>query len=60
LERFFDRYSASLSIETIDALSLLLELGDNELLDIVLARQPLPRALDTPPVRAVVQMLHNP
>jgi antitoxin CptB len=60
LERFFDQYAQTLSIDSLDALNLLLELGDNELLDIVLARQPIPRALDTLSVRAVIQMLQNP
>ena len=53
LERFFAR-SAPVSEGDAGALSLLLELADNDLLDLFLGRQPLPPELDVPEVRRIV------
>jgi antitoxin CptB len=39
LERFFDRYEDSLSDDDVAALTCLLDLGDNDLLDLLLARK---------------------
>ena len=39
LERFFDRYEDSLSDDDVAALTCLLDLSDNDLLDLLLARK---------------------
>jgi antitoxin CptB len=39
LERFLDRYEDSLSDDDVAALTCLLDLGDNDLLDLLLARK---------------------
>jgi antitoxin CptB len=39
LERFFNRYEDSLSDDDVAALTCLFELGDNDLLDLLLARK---------------------
>jgi antitoxin CptB len=39
LERFFNRYEDSLSDDDVAALTCLLDLGDNDLLDLLLARK---------------------
>jgi antitoxin CptB len=41
IERFFTRYEASLSDNQVRGLSELLELSDNELLDVLMGREPL-------------------
>jgi antitoxin CptB len=53
LERFFARPEA-LSEGDASALTLLMDLADNDLLDLFLGRQPLPPDLDLPEVRRVV------
>ncbi len=42
LTRFLDRYENGLSDEDVGALTQLLELSDNELMDLILARTELP------------------
>ena len=41
LQRFFDRHEDALTDEEVSGLDELLELGDNELLDLILARKEL-------------------
>ena len=41
IERFFERYSDTLTVRQAGALSLLMDLSDHDLLDIHLARKPL-------------------
>jgi antitoxin CptB len=60
IARFFERHEARLTNRQADALSSLMELGDNDLLDLHLSRQPLAVVspeLDTPDVREVLEML---
>jgi antitoxin CptB len=45
LERFFQRYSAEMTQDTVDGLHALLALGDNELLDLTMARTELDAAM---------------
>jgi antitoxin CptB len=59
LERFFGRYAAELNEELGAALSELLKLDDNDLLDLLLARKELTPNLDSESSRAVLRMLRQ-
>ncbi|CAN1519241.1 COG2938 Uncharacterized conserved protein [Burkholderiaceae bacterium] len=59
LERFFARYAAELNEELGAALSELLKLDDNDLLDLLLARKELTPNLDSESSRAVLRMLRQ-
>jgi antitoxin CptB len=59
LERFFVRYASKLTQEQGKALSRLLELDDNDLLDVLLARKDLSPNLDNESSRAVLSMLRQ-
>ena len=59
LERFFGRYAAELNEELGAALSELLKLDDNDLLDLLLARKELTPNLDSDSSRAVLRMLRQ-
>ena len=63
IERFFDRFSTALTVRQADALGALMDLSDNDLLDVQLARKSLSQvdaALDTEDVREVLKMLRKP
>jgi antitoxin CptB len=57
LTRFLDRHEDELGTDEAAALGQLLELGDNELLDLLLARRELPAALDNPDTRRLLSRL---
>jgi antitoxin CptB len=59
LERFFQRYAAELTEDLGAALSELLKLDDNDLLDLLLARKELSPDLDTETSRVVLSMLRQ-
>ena len=62
IERFFKRFENSLTVRQAQALSAMMELSDNDLLDLHLARKPLAQVstdLDTPDVREVLSMLRE-
>lgn len=59
VERFFNRYEESLSDEDVASLSVLFELSDNELMDLLLARKELDGELDTPPMQRVMHLLRT-
>ena len=62
IERFFKRFESSLTVRHAHALSAMMDLSDNDLLDLHLARKSLPlvRAdLDTKDVREVLSMLRE-
>jgi len=59
LERFFHRFAHELNEEQGKALSTLLQLDDNDLLDLLLARQELKPAMDSDSARAVLGMLRQ-
>jgi len=59
LERFFQRYASELNEDLGAALSELLKLDDNDLLDLLLARKELNPDLDTVTSRAVLSMLRQ-
>ena len=54
LGRYLDAQEQSLTDEDVEALDLLLDLTDPELLDLILLRGELDAALDSPPVHRVL------
>jgi antitoxin CptB len=63
IERFFQRFSNTLTNRQADALAALMELSDNDLLDVNLARKSLGQVdatLDREDVREVLTMLREP
>lgn len=59
LTRFLDRYETELTDTDVTALSRLFEMGDNELLDVLLARTQLKGVYDTPPIRRLVALMQE-
>ena len=59
LTRFLDANEATLSDEDVDALTLLLDLADNPLLDLLLERTELDGAIDLPHVAALLERLRQ-
>ena len=57
LTRFLDRHEAGLSDDDVGALTRLLDLSDNELMDILLARREPDPPLDDPAARRVIGLL---
>ena len=57
LTRFLDRYERDLNTDQINALGLLLDQTDNDLLDLLLARTEPAGAVDTAPVRSLLSMM---
>jgi len=63
IERFFQRFSSTLTNRQANALGVLMDLSDNDLLDLQLARKSLAQvdtALDSEDVREVLKMLMEP
>lgn len=54
ITRYLDAYETTLTDQDVSALTELFELGDNELLDILLNRGEPEGALDTPLIRDIV------
>lgn len=62
IERFFRRFESVLTVKQSQGLSALMELGDNDLLDLHLARKTLAQVdadLDRDDVREVLNMLRD-
>ena len=59
IERFFDRHEARLTMRHAAALNELMDLGDNDLLDLLLRRKEPQGAMDTSDVREVLEMLRS-
>ena len=62
IEQFFKQYADRLTVRQGQALSDLMELSDNDLLDLHMARKPLSQvepALDRSDVQEVLSMLRN-
>ena len=57
IERFFARYEACLTVRQAAALSELMELADNDLLDLLLRRKEPEGAINTSDVKQVLEML---
>jgi antitoxin CptB len=60
VERFFRRYENSLTLRQVEGLQTLMDLGDNDLLDLLLARKEPTGELDRPEVRDVLAQLRQP
>ncbi|MCC6071605.1 succinate dehydrogenase assembly factor 2 [Massilia sp. GCM10020059] len=59
LTRFLDAHEETLSDDDVDALTRLLDLADNPLLDLLLARKEPEGELDLPQVRALLARLRQ-
>ena len=62
IERFFKNFEGSLTVRQAHALGLLMDLSDNDLLDLHLARKPVAEvseALDREDVHEVLSMLRK-
>ncbi|MDS1142148.1 succinate dehydrogenase assembly factor 2 [Pusillimonas sp. SM2304] len=59
ITRFLDHYEAELTDTDVSALSLLFEMGDNELLDVLLARTEPAGVYDTPDIRRLVAQMQK-
>ena len=57
--RFLDTHEESMTDEEVDAFSRLMDLSDNDLLDLFLARNELQGDLDLPHVRALLERLRQ-
>ena len=57
ISRFLERHGDELTSEEMASFGALLDLSDNELLDLLLARSEMPDALDVPSVRAMLHRL---
>jgi antitoxin CptB len=60
IERFFRRHEASLTEAQAQALEALMDLSDNDLLDLLLARKEPEGALDRPDVRQLLALMRTP
>jgi antitoxin CptB len=59
IERFFERYEQDLTDADVAALSILLELSDNELMDLLMARAEPEGELATPGIAHVLSLLRS-
>ena len=57
LSRFLERHGDQLTTVEVGSFEALLDLPENELLDLLLARSDVPAALDIPDVRAMLDRL---
>jgi antitoxin CptB len=57
IERFFKQYEASLTVDQAQALTDLMDLSDNDLLDLLLARKDPQGALATADVLALLKQM---
>ncbi|MBV7482043.1 succinate dehydrogenase assembly factor 2 [Bordetella sp. BOR01] len=59
ITRYLDAYETQLTDDDVDALTRLFELGDNDLLDLLLARKEPEGALDTPQLRLIIKKMRE-
>ena len=59
IERFFQRHEATLTQRDADALTRLMDLSDNDLLDLLLQRKEPGDELNSPDVREVLGLLRT-
>jgi antitoxin CptB len=57
IERFFQRHESRLTVGQARAMYALMELSDNDLLDLLLARKPVPEDLDHGDVQHLLRLL---
>jgi antitoxin CptB len=60
IERFFRRHEEGLTLRQVEGLQVLMDLSDNDLLDLLLARKETEGELDRPQVNEVLAMLRQP
>lgn len=60
IERFFDRYQSTLTQRQADGLLVLMDLSDNDLLDLLLARQQPEGALLDDDILEVLRLMREP
>ena len=60
IERFFNEQGNGLTIRHVAGLQSLMDLPDNDLLDLLLARREPDGALDTPEVNEVLALMRRP
>ncbi len=60
IERFFERHEATLTEPQAQALEALMDLSDNDLLDLLLARREPAGELDRPDVRELLGLIRTP
>ena len=60
IERFFARHEATLTQGQAQGLRVLMDLGDNDLLDLLLARTEPAGALERPEVHEVLRLMRTP
>ena len=60
IERFFRRYEGALTVGQVTGLQALMDLSDNDLLDLLLARREPEGDLDTPLLRDVLAQMRRP
>ncbi|AOB27812.1 MULTISPECIES: succinate dehydrogenase assembly factor 2 [Bordetella] len=59
ITRYLDAYEDQLTDEDVTALTQLFELGDNDLLDLLLARKEPEGVLATPRLRAIIDRMRE-
>lgn len=59
LTRYLDANEASMSDDDVDAFSRLMDLGDNDLMDLLLVRKEPEAAVDLPQVHALLKKLRS-
>ena len=60
IERFFEQHESRLTPEMAHGLMLLMDLADNDLLDLLLARKEPEGAIDQAEVRQVLALMRTP
>jgi antitoxin CptB len=60
VERFFRRHEATLTLDQVHGLQGLMDLSDNDLLDLLLARKEPEGELDRPDVKEVLVLMREP
>ncbi|WP_374566366.1 succinate dehydrogenase assembly factor 2 [Ideonella sp.] len=60
VERFFRRHEAGLTLDQVQGLQSLMDLSDNDLLDLLLARKEPEGELDRPDVKEVLALMREP
>jgi antitoxin CptB len=60
VQRFFSRHEATLSVSQAEGLRVLMDLADNDLLDLLLARREPVGELNVPAVREVLSQMRQP
>jgi len=59
ITRYLDTYEAQLTDHDVSVLTQLFEMGDNDLLDLLLARKEPEGVYDTPELRAIINRMRE-